>query len=326
MLCPLCQDEMRRFGKNRNVSKRHRCDACARTFTDKDTRPQDRRKLDPEKLALCLRLLLEGNSIRSVERITGVHRDTIMAAMIAAGEKCKRFLEKRISKVTVDDVQCDEIWSYVFCKEKAKQRKGYSEECGDCYTFTAIERHTKLLLAWHVGKRSQEDCLDFAAKLARATTGRFQVTTDGFRPYKTAIPFFLKGRVDFAQLVKVYAKLQGDDHNYTPPQVVDCYTTVIAGDPDEDSICTSHVERANKTMRMQIRRFTRLTDGHSKKWENHEAALGLFFAYYNFCRVHSTIHTTPAVESGLASEPWTLERLLQAASEQIKYFQRERPE
>ena len=139
------------------------------------------------------------------------------------------------------------------------------------------------------------------------------MTTDGFRPYFSAIPFFLRDRVDFAQLVKVYAKPQGNDHNYTPPQVVDCYSTVIIGSPDEESICTSHVERANKTMRMQIRRMTRLTDAHSKKRENREAALGLFFAYYSFCRVHSTIKTTPAVATGLTGEPWSLQRLFKEA-------------
>lgn len=255
---------------------------------------------------------LEGNSVRSVERITGVHRDTIIAAMIAAGEKCKRFTEKSIRSIDVDDVQADEVWSFVGCKEKTRLHRGYSEEFGDCYTFTAVERHTKLLITRHVGKRSQEDCLEFCLKLARATTGRFQLTTDGFRTYRSAVQFFMGKRVDFAQLVKVYAKPQGDDHNYTPPQVVDTYTTVISGEPDEESICSSHVERANKTMRMMIRRFTR-TDGHSKKWQNHEAALALFFAYYNFCRVHSTIRTTPAVAAGLASEAWSVERLLAEA-------------
>jgi transposase-like protein/IS1 family transposase len=314
MLCSLCQSDCRRFGKNRNGSQRFRCGACAKTFTDEATRPHDNRCLPTDKLTLCLRLLLEGNSVRSVERITGVHRDTIIAAMIAAGEKCKRFLEKKIKKLNVDDVQCDEIWSFIHCKEKTRLRKRYAEDRGDCYTFTAIDRHTKLLIAWHVGKRSQEDCLEFSRKLACATTGRLQVTTDGFKSYTAAIPFFLKDRVDFAQLIKVYGRAQDDDHNYTPPKVVDCYSKIITGQPDKWSICTSHVERANKTMRMQIRRFTRLTDGHSKKWENHEAALALFFGYYNWCRVHSTIRTTPAVAAGLASEPWNVERLLAEAN------------
>jgi transposase-like protein/IS1 family transposase len=326
MLCPLCQAEMRKFGKNPNGSQRYRCDSCRKSFTDPRTRPQDRRRLDPSKMLLCLRMLLEGNSIRSVERLTRVHRDTIIDAMVAAGEKCHAFLANRIKKISVDDVECDEVWGYVWCKEKYRVRRGYGEECGDAYCFTAFERTSKLLITWHLGKRTPEHAAEFARKLAVATTGRFQLTTDGFKPYRQTIRFFLGNRVDFAQLVKVYGRAQDDDHNYTPPQVVDCYSTVVCGEPEEELICTSHVERHNKTMRMQIRRMTRLTDGHSKKWENHEAALALFFAYYNFCRVHSTLaerareetgetrKTTPAMAAGLTEEMWSLERLLEEAN------------
>src|SRR5580698_1363733 len=142
MLCSLCQNEARKFGRNRNGSQRYRCDGCARTFTDESTRPADRRRLAPDKLVLCLRMLLEGNSIRSVERLTGVHRDTIIDAMVEAGKKCKRFLESAIHHVPVNDVQADEIWGFVGCKEKVRQAKRYDESMGDAYCFTAIERTT----------------------------------------------------------------------------------------------------------------------------------------------------------------------------------------
>lgn len=313
MLCPICEKETRKFGKNRNGSQRVRCDSCKKCFTDESTRPQDRRKLDPTKMILCLRMLLEGNSIRSVERLTGVHRDTVIDAMLEAGKACKRFLACVLINIPARDVQADEIWGFVGCKEKTKIRRGYGEEVGDAYCFTAIERETKMILAWHLGKRSPESTMIFAERLDIATSGRFQLTTDGFRPYLNTIPEVFGSKVDYATLVKVYGNSE-DDQRYSPGTVIDVIQTVQTGNPDEDLICTSHVERSNKTIRMMVRRMTRLTDAHSKKWENHEAALGLFFAYYNFCRVHSTIKSTPAVAAGLTIEAWSLKRLLEEAN------------
>jgi transposase-like protein/IS1 family transposase len=313
MLCSLCQSEMRRFGRNRNGSQRYRCDECKRTVTDATTRPVDRRCLSPEKTILCLRMLLEGNSIRSVERLTGIHRDTIIDAMVDAGQKCKRFLEATIRRVPVADVQADEIWGFVGCKERTRQARGYSESVGDAYCFTAIERNTKLIVAWHLGKRSSEDTHEFADNLRHATTGRFQLTTDGYTPYQTAIPYTFGPRLDFAQLVKEYETPDEGQRRYSPADVVGITITIRSGNPDRDRICTSHVERHNRTIRMAVRRLTRLTDAHSKKWENHDAMLGLFFAYYNFCRNHLTLKTTPAVASGLTDHTWSLAELLAAA-------------
>ncbi|MFL5243033.1 MAG: hypothetical protein ACJ8FY_13075 [Gemmataceae bacterium] len=311
MLCPLCQSSMRRFGKNRNGSQRYRCNECDRTCTDEST-STDRRCLGQDKLIQCLRMLLEGNSIRSVERLTNVHRDTIINAMVAAGVKCKAFMESVIQNVPVNDVQVDEIWGFIGCKEKTRRKHGYGEEVGDAYCFTAVERHTKMLIAWHLGKRSTPDTFSFADKLSRATCGRFQLTTDGFGPYQAAIPRTFTSRVDFATLVKVYAKVD-DGKKYSPPQVVEVIRTPQLGNPDIARACTSHVERSNLSIRMAIRRMTRLTNAHSKKWENHDAALALFFAYYNFCRVHMTLKATPAVAAGWAFRAWSLQELLDQA-------------
>lgn len=265
-------------------------------------------------MTIILRLLLEGNSIRSLERVYGVHRDTIINNMIEAGEKCRAFLEKTVQNVPVNDVQCDEIWGFVGMKERTRIRRGLAEEgVGDVWCFTALERKTKLILTWHVGKRTPVDTAVFADNLYHATQGRFQLTTDGYTPYRTAIPAILGGRVDYATLVKVYGESE-DDRRYSPATVIDVIATPRLGNPDEDKICTSHVERHNKTLRMQIRRLTRLTDAHSKKWENHEAAMALFFAYYNFCRVHGTIKMTPAQKPGLTIETWSLQRLLAEAA------------
>jgi transposase-like protein/IS1 family transposase len=313
MFCSICLNGARRVGHNRNGSQRYRCEPCARYFTDEATRPQDERRVSREKMLTILRLLLEGSSIRSLERVYGVHRDTIISNMIEAGEACRTFFPKAVHHVQVDDVQVDEIWGFVGMKEKTRQRLNRPEEFGDVWCFTAIERFTKLILTWHVGKRTPEDTLNFADNLYHATQGRFQLTTDGFRPYLVAIPAILGGRVDYASLVKVYGNAP-EERGYSPGSIIETIETAHLGNPDPERICTSHVERHNKTLRMQIRRLTRLTDAHSKKWENHEVAMALFFAYYNFCRVHGTIKMTPAQAAGLTTETWSLERLLQQAS------------
>lgn len=196
MLCPDCGADARRCGRNRNGSQRHECRSCGKKLTDPTTRPVDRRCLDADKLTLCLRMILEGNSIRSIERLTGVHRDTIMHATVEAGEKCERFLSNAVRRVAVADVEADEIWSFCYCKERTRERLGYDESVGDAWCFTAIERTTKLILAWHLGKLSPEAAVEFALKLRQATNGRFQLSTDGFRPYRTAIPLVLDDRAD----------------------------------------------------------------------------------------------------------------------------------
>jgi IS1 family transposase len=264
-------------------------------------------------MSLALRLLLEGTSIRALERQLNINRNTIMWGMVDAGEKCHGFLEKAVRGVQVDDVQCDEIWGFVAMKEKTRLRLDRAECFGDVWCFTAIERHTKLILTYHVGKRTPTDTAIFADNLYFATQGRFQLTTDGFTPYRTTIPAILGGRVDYATLVKVYGD-SPDEGRYSPGTVLDTIATARLGEPDEARICTSHVERSNKTLRMGIRRLTRLTDAHSKKWANHEAAMALFFAYYNFCRRHMTIKMTPAQRAGLTTERWSLERLLAEAN------------
>ena len=313
MLCHLCENEMQRFGRNRNGSQRYRCETCQRTFTDEQTRPLDHRCVEPAKMLTILNQILEGSSIRSQERVYKVHRDTIIDNMIEAGENCRAFMEKAVHHVQVEDVQADEIWAFVAMKEKTRLRLNRAECFGDVWCYTAIERYTKLILTWHVGKRTPDDTACFADNLYHATQGRFQLTTDGYTPYRTVIPAILGGRVDFATLVKVYGESE-DDKRYSCGTVIDVIATARLGDPDEDRICTSHVERSNKTLRMQIRRLTRLTDAHSKKLENHASAMALFFAFYNFCRRHMTLKMTPAQRSGLTTETWSLERLLQEAS------------
>ena len=244
---------------------------------------------------LALRMILEGSSIRSLERQLHIHRDTIMWAIVEAGNKCREFMAKVVQNVECKDVQADEIWGFVAMKEKTRLRLNRAEEFGDVWCFTAIERHTKLILTWHVGKRTPLDTAIFADNLYFATRRPVPVRRRTTPPYRTAIPAILGGRgIDYATLVKVYGEPEEGSRRYSPATILGTIETPLLGEPEEARICTSHVERSNKTLRMQIRRLTRLTDAHSKKWANHEAAMSLFFAYYNFCRRHMTLKMTPA--------------------------------
>jgi transposase-like protein/IS1 family transposase len=314
VFCTYCQSETRKFGKNKSGSQRHRCDTCRKTFTDESTRPVDRRKLSEDDLIQALRMVLEGNSVRSTARLTGIDKDTIVRKVVEVGLKCKRFLSRFVAGVKTTDVQADEIWGFVKCKDRTRQRLGLDDfsEVGDVWTFVAIDRTTKLVLTHHVDKRTPQATVTFSRKLWAATSGRFQLSTDGYHPYRDAIPNTLGTRVDHGVLIKKYGKMQGTDPatRYSPPTVIGIERLHVWGSPDANQICTSHAERTNLTLRMGIRRLTRLTNGHSKKWDNHVAAMGLFFAYYNVCRVHSTLKTTPAVAAGLTDRVWSVKELL----------------
>ncbi len=305
--------DKKRFGRDRNGNQRFRCKKCGVTWTERRPEPLGRMRVPLDRAVMCLRMLLEGNSIRSVERLTGTHRDTIVDLVTLIGQRCQWFLEDTIHKLPADEVQADEIWGYIACKNKTKEKRGYGEDVGDAYCFTAIERHTKLLLAWHLGKRTVTNTRRFARKLKNATSGRFHLTTDGFRPYREAMTSALGGRIDFALLVKIFMPVKGNQASvrYSPGCIASVEKRTISGNPDPKRTCTSHAERHNLTIRTQVRRMTRLTNAFSKKWENHEAALGLFFAYYNFCRVHSTIKKTPAMEAGLTDHVWSVQELLE---------------
>jgi transposase-like protein/IS1 family transposase len=313
MTCHNCQIQAVKIGKDRKGNQRYLCKKCRKSFADSQDKPLESMRLPMEKALLCLKLLVEGNSIRSTERITGVEKKTILSLLVLAGEKCERLLNEKIKGVAVRDVQADEMWGYVGMKEKTKRRQLKSDSTlGDAYTFVAIERNTKLVLAWHLGRRNVRDTVEFTEKLERATSGRFQLTTDGFAAYPDAVSYSLGTRVDFAQLVKVYAQPEqgGGERRYSPPVVVDSIPTPRIGNPVPERICTSHVERQNLTMRMMMRRLTRLTNAFSKKWENLRAALALHFAYYNFCRIHKSIRCTPAMEAGITNTIWELKDLL----------------
>jgi IS1 family transposase len=271
---------------------------------------------DLDDAAKTLEMLVEGCSVRSVSRLTDFHHRTILKLLVFAGERCEKVMGRLIRNIPVTDVQCDEIWGYVFKKEAHKLPcEKDDDSIGDAYCFVAIERNYKLVLNFALGRRSQATTDVFIEGLRQATgPQRFQVSTDGFQPYVSAITTTLSDRCDFAQLVKVYAQAPEEERRrYSPPDVTSAEKVPVMGDPDPDKICTSHVERQNLTMRMHMRRLTRLTNAFSKKWDNHWAALCVHFGWYNFVRVHRTLRVTPAMQAGITDHPWSMRELLEAA-------------
>ncbi len=314
MTCQECGADCQRFGRHRNNLRRFRCPKCHKTYTEGHQRTLGTMYVSQDRAVMALQLLLEGNSIRSTERITRMDRNTIMSLLLKAGERCQHLMDEKIRGLNVQDVEVDEIWGYVFKKEahKFKHEEG-NQEIGDAYCFVAMERSSKLVLTHYLGKRTAASTDQFISRLALATSkDKYQLTSDGFGPYKPAVKSFLRRRVDFAQLVKVYASSTDGEQRYSPPEVVDALPEVVMGNPDPDFICTSHIERQNLSIRMGMRRMTRLTNAFSKRWTHLEAAYSLWFAYYNWCRVHSSLRVTPCMEAGIESRIWTIAELIGA--------------
>lgn len=317
MTCHNCSSLCKKFGKfGPQRIQRYRCKKCKRTFSEEHEKPQGPlgdMRISLDKAEAILKLMLEGMSIRSIQRITGAHQKTILDLLVIAGEKCERIMNAKIKGIAVKDVEADELWGFVQFKNRHKLHKQIDDpHVGDAYTFVGIERNTKLVLAWHLGQRDMLDTEAFTEKLSYATSGHFQLTTDGFRPYESAVAYSLGVRVDFAQLIKVYATNREGEQKYSPPEVVETMTKIMIGSPDPRRICTSIVERSNLSIRTSVRRLTRLTNAFSKKWENLYAMMSLYFCWYNFCRIHSSIRCTPAMESGITGHVWTLKDLLTA--------------
>jgi len=314
MTCHNCRTECQRFGKHRNGLQRFRCRQCSKTFTEPHENALDGMYTSVDQAEMILKLLLEGNSVSSVERITGIHHTTILKLLVLAGEKCERVMAEKVRNVQARDVECDELWAFIGKKQK-RVRAGDDPNFGDAYTFVAIERHSKLVLNIALGKRDQATTNVFVEGIRHATAQTpFQITTDGFAPYRSAITTTLHDRITgFAQLIKVYRSSQDGEARYSPAEVQSVEVVPVSGQPDPERICTSIIERQNLSVRMGTRRFTRLTNAFSKKWENHWAAVACWFAFYNFCRVHKSIRMTPAMAAGITDHIWSVRELLEAA-------------
>jgi IS1 family transposase len=270
--------------------------------------------LPEDKAVAVLNLLVEGMSIRSIERVTGTNRNTILSLLETVGEKCLWIQENLVKELTVADIQADEIWSFIQMKNKTKHRQNIEDEkIGSAYAFTAIDSDSKLIVAWHLGRRNEQDALLFLEKVYAATepTKRFQMSTDGFKGYDHTVNEVLGAKADYGQIVKIYGKPNPNEVRYSAADCIGIKKRTISGNPIKEKISTSYVERANLTMRMSMRRFTRLTNAFSKKRENHNYTLALHFAHYNFCRGHKTLNgATPAMAANLTKTFWTLKDIL----------------
>ena len=269
--------------------------------------------LSKDKQIAVIAALAEGSSIRSIERMTGIHRDTIMRLGVRVGQGCTALMDSTMRDLPCTRLELDEIWGFVGKKE-SRVRPGDDPQFGNVWTWCAIDAETKLVPAFKVGDRGPKTAMAFIGDVAGRMRNRVQISTDGLKAYVNAIEETFGADVDYGQIVKVYGTEESDHRRYSPPEVISCEKTVISGHPDVDLISTSYVERLNATTRLHMRRLTRLTHAFSKKRENFEAAVGLHFAYYNFVRRHNTLRCTPAMAAGVAKTFWSVGDLVGAAA------------
>lgn len=269
-------------------------------------------KLSMTARVAIVRCLVDGCSMRATSRIVGVARNTIDKLLVELGAACSAYQDTTLRNLTCKRVQMDECWAFRYAKAKNAKPEHFKNGgyAGDVWTWAAIDADTKLIPCWALGMRDDATALHFVADLAERLADRVQLTTDGLTAYLTAVANAFRGAVDYAMLVKVYHDSSEGQKRYSPAECVGCKRKAITGDPDPDFISTSYVERANLTMRMGMRRFTRLTNAFSKKIENHAAAVSLHMMYYNFARKHQTLGTTPAVAAGVADHEWTIKEIV----------------
>ena len=269
-------------------------------------------KLSIEKRAQIINCLVEGNSLRSTSRMTGCSINTVTKLLVDVGKVCVEYQDKAFQNLNCKRIQCDEIWNFCYCKEKNvpeehKGELGY----GDVYTWTAMCADSKIIPSFLVGRRDSECAKVFINDLASRLKNRIQLTTDGYKIYLEAVDNAFGGEIDYAMLVKVYESMpSGEQRKYSPVEYIGTEVKRISGNPDKKHISTSFVERQNLTMRMSMRRFTRLTNGFSKKVENLFYSVAIHFMYYNFCRIHKSLRVTPAMEAGIVDHLWSIEELV----------------
>jgi IS1 family transposase len=275
-------------------------------------------KLSLERKTQVIKVLCEGNSIRSTARITGTAINTVVKLLREVGAACLDYQDKAMRNLACKKLQCDEIWSFVYAKDKNVPQEHNGEfGYGDVWTFTAIDADTKLVPAWFVGLRNVDCAYEFVNNLKGRLANRVQLTTDGHGMYLEAIEYAFGSDIDYGMLVKLYGHDPEGGRRYSPAKCLSATKHIMQGKPDYEAISTSYVERQNLTMRMNMRRFTRLTNAFSKKLENHEYALALYFLHYNFVRPHKTLTkpypTTPAMAAKLTNHIWTVEEIVKLA-------------
>lgn len=269
-------------------------------------------RLDPKKQAQVVAALVEGNSIRATVRMTGVAKNTIAKLLVELGDACSDYMDKTLVNLPCKRVQCDEIWSFIAAKERNVSDKLHeaNPDAGDCWTWVAMDADTKLVCSWQVGRRDWSTANHFVRDLQGRLANRIQLTTDGNRLYLFAINTYFGKDVDYAVLMKLYGGSSTAATRYSPADCVGCEKKPKIGHPDPKHISTSFIERQNLTMRLSIRRFTRLTNAFSRKIENHVASLAIHYMHYNFVRVHQTLRVTPAMAAGVTDRLWSIGDLI----------------
>ena len=268
-------------------------------------------KLSLTKRVQILAMLCEGSSMRSISRVADVSINTVSKLLVEAGEACLVIHDETVRGVKASRIQCDEIWSLCHAKQKnVATAKAAPEGAGDVWTWTALDADTKLIVSYYVGDRSGESAMTLMDDLRARLASRVQLTTDGHKAYLEAVEGAFGADVDFAQLVKLYGPTITAPGRYSPAECIGARKQRVEGNPDIAHVSTSYVERQNLTMRMSMRRFTRLTNAFSKKLDNHIHALALYFAFYNFCRIHKTLRVSPAMAAGITDTLWSLEDIV----------------
>lgn len=267
--------------------------------------------LTTDKKIAAVSMLCEGNSIRGIERVTGVHRDTIMRLGVRMGEGCAKIMDERFRALDCRVIQMDETWGFVGMKQKTANMQE-AEGVGSVWTWVAIDAESKLVPSFHIGDRTQKDADRFLEDLASRLSHRVQISSDSLRAYQGAIERAFGSEVDYGTVVKVYSSAQLEEaRRYSPPEVVSVDKSAVHGEPDAGLISTSYVEKQNHTLRMHCRRMSRLTNAFSKKMENFKAAVALHYAYYNFVKMHKSIRCTPAMAAGVVKSPWSVGNLVE---------------
>lgn len=263
--------------------------------------------LDIEKKTIAISMLCEGNSIRGVERMTGVHRDTIMRLAVRVGNGMRKVQDEMFVDLQCERIEVDEIWGFIGAKQSTAKKRNLGSEMGDIWTWVALDSDTKLVPTWHVGERKQRDATAFISDLASRLVNRPQISSDALPAYQRAIEEAFGANVDYASIIKTFKHSElTEARRYSPPEVYSAKKKVRQGNPDWDKISTSYVEKQNHTVRMHCRRLARLTNAFSKKRDNFEAAISLHYAYYNLVKRHGSLRVTPAMEAGVTQTFWTV--------------------
>jgi transposase-like protein/IS1 family transposase len=306
-----CEHAWKKNGFDKNGNPRKRCKLCGTSYVDRKFTALGEMRIDLDKAAQAIGLLCEGMSVRAVCRLTGLNKQTVLRLVVRAGRGVAELSEQTIRGLTVAEVECDELWAFIYCKNRTAKTSDRGSDVGDLYCYLGIDRNTKLILATAYGKRITETGAYFMHRLKRAATTIGQISTDGWGPYPGLIDLLWGSDINYGQIVKIIGSAPVAVTRYSPGKIKEVRRKRVIGEPKVDRISTSFAERMNLSIRMSVRRMTRLTNGFSKKWSNHEAMLDLFFGVYNFCKVHGTLKTSPAVAAGLTDHVWTIRELLE---------------